>query len=291
MPKSRAVWAKDGCTRLCGTPGCTKIDQHDGPCSNAVPLEKRPRYQMPPPKPRAQPPEPKKRRRPKTAVSEDAFSAEASAAAANLPELDLRPAVQAERKDGLRKFYHVHRWGAPLPDGPVAALAGNASDDEVDGEWRREEVERRTRRRPEVSDTDASFIEAWNAHVHALPTRLVSDRMLPEACRRFVTGRDAAALRPGAPLHRALRAHLTVLWEHNLLQSDDVHDCLLLSQPASASAGAGCAKCARPLHESHCALAGRARGAAAWPTFNKFSSQVDQAAILAATVRSGGAWE
>jgi len=288
LGSNRVPYDKDG-RRLCGTPGCTFFDEHDGPCSNAVPLEKRPRYQPPPPKPKAAPSEPKKKR-------QRQFNPEDASSAADVPpEVDLRPAVQTVRKDGLHDFYHVHRWGQPLPPGPVAAVNGNASDDEADDTWRLDEVARRTRRRPEVSDANARFMEAWNAHVHALPTPLVSDRMLPEACRRFVLGHDVAELGPGGDLHFALREHLQVLWEHNLLHRDDVHDCLVLAaQPrdgANAEPIESCNHCARPLHEPHCALHGRERGAAAWPTLSTFNrtlpAGVDPANAMANVVEPG----
>ena len=126
LGSNRVPYDKDG-RRLCGTPGCTFFDEHDGPCSNAVPLEKRPRYQPPPPKPKAAPSEPKKKR-------QRQFNPEDASSAADVPpEVDLRPAVQTVRKDGLHDFYHVHRWGQPLPPGPVAAVNGNASDDDSGG--------------------------------------------------------------------------------------------------------------------------------------------------------------
>ena len=192
------------------------------------------------------------------------------------PALSLEPAEQAVRSDGLRRYYHVHRWGTALPDGPVGAITGNASDDEADDGWRREESARRTRARAEVSAADARLAEAWNAHVAALKTRLVSDRMLPEACRLFVRA-HAPELQRSASFHRSFRAHLRVMWEHNLLHRDDVQDCLVLvsalAQAGAKKGGSGsggeaavavCSECTRPLHEAHCALAGRPRGAPAW---------------------------
>ena len=73
--------------------------------------------------------------------------------------------MQAARADGLRHFYHVHRWGLPLPDGPVEARTGNASDDEADETWRLDETARRTCARKDVSAADAHFMELWNGHV------------------------------------------------------------------------------------------------------------------------------
>ena len=284
MPPNHKKWSQDWVTlpaakfsedevRLCGTPGCTFRDYHDGPCSNAINLDKRQRY-CPPPKQRPAPKAPKRKRR-----NEDGLARAA-------PALDSTPAEQSQRADGLSSFYHVHCWGQPLPDGPVAAVSGNASDDEADDEWRLEESAQRARARPEVSAADASFIAAWNAHVASLPTRLVSDRMVAEACRRFVQAR-ASELRRGAPLERSFRAHLRVLWEHNLLHRDDVHDCLELAFNED-SERARCGECARPLHESHCALAGRARGVAAWPIPNK---HVGDPLVLAAALREGGMWQ
>ena len=294
-PSAGAKFSSDGTLRLCGTPGCTLHDHHAGPCSNALPLAKRARYQPPPPKPKQQKPcEPKRQRKQR---AEDLL-VDAVAADAPPPLSLVKPAVQGTRKDGLQRFYHVHRWGTPLPDGPVAALTGGASDDEAGDDWRREEIARRTRSRPEVNEADAAFMEAWNAHVASLKPRLVSDRMLPEACRRFAQA-HAAVLSDGAPLHAPFRAHLRVLWEHNLLHRDDVHDCLtlvdiVLRGAAAKSGGAAvCPECARPRHESHCALAGRTRGAAAWPCLQTIpaASWADQQAALAPALRPGGLWE
>jgi len=144
------------------------------------------------------------------------------------------------------------------------------------------------RARPEVLSDEAEFMGLWNAYVQGLASRLVSDRMLPAACRGFAAA-HAPSLRRGAPLHRSFRAHLTVLWQHNLLHRDDVHDCLLLLLGAEGGAVAQCRECTRPLHESHCALAARARGAAAWPSGN--NSAARDPAVLAAAVRPVGGGE
>ena len=280
----RVRWSEDGKIRLCGTPGCTFKDRHDGPCSNAVPLTKRPRVSLPAPQPkhREKLPSKRKQRERKPAAKKDDDDL-----------LSLVPAEQAERPDGLRKYYHVHRWGTPLEDGPVAAVAGGASDDEMDEGWRLDESTSRVRTRPEVSAEDADFIAAWNAHVKSLTTRLVSDRMLPEACRTFAVAR-ASELRAGAPLHRSFRAHLRVMWEHNLLHRDDVQDCLglLEEEEEAAAAPLRCPDCARPLHEPHCALAARARGAAAWPSGSNFKEATDhERTLFAASLLPGGVWE
>jgi len=260
--------------RLCASPGCTYFDFHNGACSNAQPLEKRPRYVPPPPRPKPPPRTPnpeKKRKRPEAPPD----------------PIEEPPAVQAARADGLRHFYHVHRWGLPLPDGPVEARTGNASDDEADETWRLDETARRTCARKDVSAADAHFMELWNGHVQRLTVRLVSDRMLPAACRSFARA-HADALRRGARLHRCLREHLRVLWEHNLLHRDDVHDCLVLVGTTTDDVlpPSVCNECARPLHESHCALAARVRGAAAWPSSEARDDEFRKAAVLA-----GGVWQ
>lgn len=58
------------------------------------------------------------------------------------------PAVAAEpppeqyvHPSGLARFYHTHRWGVPLPLGPVAEDAD--SDEELDESWRLSETEER----------------------------------------------------------------------------------------------------------------------------------------------------
>ena len=117
--------------------------------------------------------------------------------------------------------------------------------------------------RPGVTESDVDLMTLWNEHVRALAVPLVSDRMLPDACRRFAR---AHADILGQRLHDAFRSHLSVMWEHNLLHRDDVLDCLRLSgSPGTPPTTDMCDECKRPVHESHCALAGRARGAASWP--------------------------
>ena len=285
-------------------------DFHEGPCTTDEPTSKRPRYCPPPPKPRKSASEREEERnaRRRARASHDADAEPFDGA--DPPPINHKPALQFALPSGLRRFYHVHRWGVPLADGPIEALTGNASDDDVDEDWRLDEQRRRSRSRPELSDSETEFMSLWNVHVQSLPP-LVSDRMLPEACRRFAL-KHAALLRekPGetAPLRTAFREHLSVMWQHNLLHQDDVRDCLLLAESytssASASASAAssaseqisarelfaqasssaelvcCPKCLRPVHESHCALAGRARGAAAWPTQSGLDLAEDPDAIL-----------
>ena len=49
------------------------------------------------------------------------------------------PPEQYVDPSGLSRFYHTHRWGVPLPLGPVAEDAN--SDDELDESWRLSETE------------------------------------------------------------------------------------------------------------------------------------------------------
>ena len=303
--------------RRCGTPGCDLRDFHDGPCTVDQPSSKRPRYVPPPPKPRVQRSTSggsgmdggaKKRRRrkrplvvggggdpPDGADGEDAESDGSSAA--NVDKEPPKPAIQFELPSGLHRFYHVHRWGVPLAEGPVEALTGNGSDGEGDEDWRHDERLRRMRTRPELEGDERELMARWNAHVQALETPLVSDRSLTDACRRFAV---AHAGDLSGSLRAAFRAHLEVLWEHNLLHRDDILDCLVLAESsagAGAGAGAGdatcfasaaaCQKCLRPVHESHCALARRVRGAAAWPSSRPDLVGLD-ASELASALLPGG---
>ena len=233
---------------------------------------KRPRYEPPPPKPRkstvGKAQDGNARSRGRSSQDVDAESHDW----VDPPPIEHKPALQFALPSGLRRFYHVHRWGVPHTDGPIAALTGNASDDEVDEDWRLDESRRRMRSRPDLSEGEADFMTMWNAHVQSLPP-LVSDRMLPEACRRFALA-HAASLRDSEPLRAAFREHLSVTWQHNLLHRDDVQDCLILAEHGAAGGGGAssssgelvvCSKCSRPVHDRHCALYGRVRGAAAWP--------------------------
>jgi len=248
---------RNGGKRMCGTPGCSLPDFHPGMCESDAPSGKRESAPVLPPPPPPPPSRPvvRRPRQPK-----------------KRPAATKRPAEQRVESNGLHRFYHVHRWGVPLPDGPVECGAG--SDEDVDESWRLEESTRRTRARTDVGPNEATLTGLWNEHVKTLPP-LVSDRMLPGACRQFARA-HAAAL--AAELRGAFAAHLAVMWEHNLLHRDDVEDCVLLVDALAAQAeGAGtsrgsvpsvallCAECSRPLHEERCATYGRARGAAAWP--------------------------
>ena len=138
----------------------------------------------------------------------------------------------------------------------------------------------------------------WNAHVRSLPP-LVSDRMLPGACREFARAHGEQLM--SASLHPAFQAHLRVLWEHNLLHRDDVQDCLLIAVDgaaqdehvtSSARQVRLCKDCVRPLHKDHCALSGRARGAAAWPLQQAAAATASLPAVAtSAAVLPGGLWQ
>lgn len=259
MPRSGS--SKNCSKRICGTPGCGLPDFHDGICQSQAPVSKRESAPVLPPPP------PKKPARPRPTAPRPKPPK---------PAVALVPAQQHALPDGLHRFYHVHRWGVPLPSGAVDC--GPGSDDEHDEGWRHDETTRRIRSRADVGPNDAAVAELWNAHVRSLPP-LVSDRMLPDACRKFAR---AHASRLAAELRSAFAAHLAVLWEHNLLHRDDIEDCILLvddcadacRSPASKRARHGlklCDECTRPLHEERCDLFGQARGAAAWPPQQKLA--------------------
>ena len=275
MPKKGARLDSSTGLRLCGTPGCGKRDFHVGPCTTDEPTSKRPRYEAPPLPPPQKCPPPRRQRVPRQESAQDVIDA-------TDPPQQRKPAQQFQLPNGLRRFYHVHRWGVPLADGPVEALTGGASDDEADEDWRLEESLRRMQARPELPAPEIDLMRLWNAHVQALPTPLVSDRMLPDACRRFAHV-HADSLRANAPLCSALREHLTVLQEHNLLHRDDVQDCLVIIQ--SVGEDQCCSSCGRPLHDRGCALAGRVRGAAAWP---ELLSNCDAISAAESHIRAGG---
>ena len=247
MPNAKI--GSDG-QRLCGTKGCTLRDFHVGPCSNEI-LDsgKRPRYVPPPPPP-------PKRKAPAADLPKQKRKAPAVSQLAAAP---ATPAEQQTMPSGLSLYYHATRWGVPLPEGPVSL---DCSDDEVDESWRLRETSARTAARDGVTASEAALCTLWNAHVSALPP-LVSDRMVPDACRSFARA-HAAAL--ASELHAAFLSHLLVLTDHNLLHRDDVQDCLLIARSAAGVADVRlCEECSRPVHEASCALSGRTRGAAAWP--------------------------
>ena len=122
--------------RSCGTPGCRLHDFHNGPCENQEPVGTRPKptnFDERKKAQRANRPhdaEGKRPKRPKPTVP--AFPAEP-------------PPEQCVAPSGLSRFYHTHRWGVPLPLGPVAEDAN--SDDELDESWRLSETEERLRSR------------------------------------------------------------------------------------------------------------------------------------------------
>lgn len=116
--------------RRCGTPGCTLPDFHKGPCEGQTPLGSRPKPSnfSERKKDQVRPCDTKEKRpkRPKQ---------EAPAVAAEPPP------EQYVHPSGLARFYHTHRWGVPLPLGPVAEDAD--SDEELDESWRLSETEER----------------------------------------------------------------------------------------------------------------------------------------------------
>ena len=235
--------------RECGTPGCTLPDHHDGMCNNEK-LSKRPRFESKPPPPKLPQVQAVKRpRRPEP------------------PKKDLPPAEQGELPSGIRRFYHVHRWGVPLPDGPVDYSV--CSDEEVDSIWQLDEVEQRIRGRPDVPAPDADVAALWNRHIWDSPP-IVTDRMLPHICRKFARA-NAAAL--GAELRQSFEAHLVNLFEHNLLHEEDVQDCMLIV--AGDGGQRVCHSCDRALHDESCPRAGQARGATAWPLQQQMTPQAE----------------
>ena len=152
--------------RVCGTPGCDLPDFHEGLCSTSAVSVKRPRTLIhPPPPPRAR-------------------TFRASSRPAPAPQATEPPAQQRILPNGLHRFYHGQRWGVPLPDGRVEHDAN--SDDEVDDGWRLRQLEQRIATRAGVTELQTTFMNLWNAHVHGSPP-VVSDRKLPESCRRFAT--------------------------------------------------------------------------------------------------------
>jgi len=265
--------------RLCGTPGCNQLDFHDGPCDGDEPISKRQRtlVVMPEPKRSNNSGSERGAGRSRSRIKTDALGLGTGAEVAP-PRI---PATQGTMPNGLQRFYHAHRWGVPLPPGQVE-IDGGGSDEEDDDSWRLVEVACHTAARPEVAEADKILMSLWNAHVRSGPC-LVSDRMLPEACRRFAQA-HAETLR--TDLRAAFRTHLRVLWEHNLLHRDDVQDCVNIAEEA----GEMCDECVRPLHEGGCALAGRVRGAALWPRGGSAENTTTDGAA-SVTVQPGGLWE
>ena len=220
--------------RLCGTPGCTQADFHDGPCDGDAPTSKRQRIVVLAPEPKRTTTnnsggERSPGRGRGRAAKVDASGLTGTATEVAAPRI---PATQGTMPNGLQRFYHAHQWGVPLPSGQVE-VDGGGSDEEVDDNWRLEEIARHTEARPEVAQSDRSLMSLWNAFVRSGPS-MVSDRMLPEACRRFAQA-HTETLR--TDLRGAFRAHLRVLWEHNLLHQVDVQVRTLASAypPSSAA--------------------------------------------------------
>ena len=199
---------------ICGTPGCTLPDFHTGLCAGQKVAAKRPRVTVqPPPRPRPPPPPPKPKPPPKPAA----------------PRPLSPPPEQCVLPNGLHKFYHPLRWGVPLPAGPVAAASAECDERAADELWRHEQVERRLRSRPSVTAADGDLMLLWNKHVAAQPP-LASDRALPGACRQFAR---AHAAQLTDTLRRPFVAHLVTLFEHKLLEREDVRDCLALIDSAA----------------------------------------------------------
>ena len=224
------VLAADG-RRICGTPGCNLPDFHKGPCAGWAPKKRvsQPVMQLnvrPEPVRSRAPAKPKRPYYPPKPKTAEELAAEAAAEAAA-----RKPAEQRVLPSGLWPFYHAHRWGVPLPPGPVPPDEG--SDDELDETWRAREAERRIDGRRGVDPADAELMKLWNAHV-AASEKLVSDRALPAACRAFARA-HAAAL--STRLRRPLLEHLLTLCDHQLLHRDDAHDCLLIADAVAGGAG------------------------------------------------------
>ena len=116
--------------RRCGTPGCTLPDFHKGPCEGQTPLGSRPKPSnfSERKKDQVRPCDTKEKRPKRPKQESPAVAAEPP------PEQYVHPS-------GLARFYHTHRWGVPLPLGPVAEDAD--SDEELDESWRLSETEER----------------------------------------------------------------------------------------------------------------------------------------------------
>ena len=123
--------------RLCGTPGCNLLDFHDGPCENQEPLGDRPKPTNFDERSHAQ----KARERSLRPDAGEKRPKRPKPAAPTLPAEP--PPEQWVNPSGLSRFYHTHRWGVPLPLGPVADDVN--SDDELDESWRLSETEERLR--------------------------------------------------------------------------------------------------------------------------------------------------
>ena len=160
--------------------------------------------------------------KPKTA---EELAAEAAAEAAA-----RKPAEQRVLPSGLWPFYHAHRWGVPLPPGPVPPDEG--SDDELDETWRAREAERRIDGRRGVDPADAELMKVECARGGEREAR--ERPRAPAACRAFARA-HAAAL--STCLRRPLLEHLLTLCDHQLLHRDDAHDCLLIADAVAGGAG------------------------------------------------------
>ena len=196
---SAMVLAADG-RRICGTPGCNLPDFHKGPCAGWAPKKRvsQPVMQLnvrPEPVRSRAPAKPKRPYYPPKPKTAEELAAEAAAEAAA-----RKPAEQRVLPSGLWPFYHAHRWGVPLPPGPVPPDEG--SDDELDETWRAREAERRIDGRRGVDPADAELMKLWNAHV-AASEKLVSDRALPAACRVRARARRRALDPPATAAPRA----------------------------------------------------------------------------------------
>ena len=178
--------------RRCGTPGCLLPDYHDGLCQPLLVTAKRERLPVLAPAPAKAPRRVIPKRAPKQPIE---------------PQ-PLKVAEQGIMSSSMHKFYHVHRWGLPLPDGPVECDA--CSDDEVDESWRLDEMERRTRSRAEVSPNEARLARLWNEHLESSDP-IVSDRMLTSTCHEFARIPPASRLRKSVKaLHSKLLSRAAV---------------------------------------------------------------------------------
>jgi len=186
------------------------------------------------------------------------------------PRPDSPPPEQTVLPSGLHQYYQP--WGVPLPVGPVDQDPTPDSWRHTADDWKLEQTEERIRARHGVSGPAARFMGLWNDRIHRTDSRdLVSDRGLPAACRAFA---HLHAAHLASALHAPFREHLLLLASHNLLHADDVQDCLAIvgaggdtapgqgGRSIDPAAVALCTACTRPVHEEHCALFGKRRGAA-----------------------------
>lgn len=157
---------------------------------------------------------------------------------------------QQLQENGLYRFYHPLRAGEPLPDGPVAPAASEP-DSEFSCKWMLEEVFQRIRKRSGLCEAQADLMVLWNSFVEERRP-ISSDRKLPQLCRRFAL-EHATSLT--STLREAFVEHLVILWEFNLIHTDDIDDCIILIDGDYKQL---CKTCFSP-------MPGCLHGAALWP--------------------------